>query len=259
MGDLMRGWRAQAAGRQAVRRSRSGYGAARAVGLGLAAVLAMTSAVSVAPSMLVQDAIETLDVPAGMASMTSVTVHAPLGDVTVAEVGDGSQPQVVVDKGWTLAEPTASLVDHGDGSWTLTTECEGANLGRCHAGVDLLVPEGTDVTVIGSLGDVEVRSSGAVDARSSAGNITVQGSPTVVSARTTFGNVRVGSTRAPEAVTVSSTAGDIDILLPRTEAYDVLAETTHGERSVTLPTRSGAPHTVTARSTFGNVDLAPSG
>lgn len=259
MAELLRGWGARAADRQGVRRSRPGYGAARAVGLGLGAVLVSGSAVSMAPSMLVQDATETLEMPAAMASMTSLTVRAPRGDVTVTELGAGGQPQVAVDTWWTLNRPSAALQDHGDGSWTLQAHCEGANLGRCGIGLSVLVPEGTDLTVIGTLGDVAVTSTGAVDVRSTTGNLSVAGAPTVVSATSTFGDVLVDSGVAPRSVTVRSTAGNIDVLLPRSQDYDVLAQTTHGDRSVTLPVRSGAPHTVTARSTFGSLDLAPTG
>lgn len=260
MAELLTGWRERAAARQAVRRSRSGYAALRAVGLGLGAVLLAGSAASVAPSMLIQAHTQPLDVPSSMASMTSLTVTSPRGDVAVAEVGEGGRPQVVIDKGWTLNEPGVGLTDHGDGSWTLSSSCEGGNLGHCWAGVDMLVPEGTDVTVVATFGDVDVRSSGTVDARSTSGDITVEGRPESVAVLTTFGQVLVDSAEhAPGSVEVRTTAGDIDVRLPRSQEYAVLAETTHGERTVTLPTRAGAPHTVTARTTFGNLDVVPAG
>lgn len=260
MPEAMSGWRAGAATRQAVRRSRSGYAALRVLGLGLGGVLVAGAGLSIAPSMLLQDGTEPLDLPASMASMTSLTVRTPVGDVAVAEVGADGRPQVLVDKEWTLTEPGVSLDDHGDGRWTLTTSCEGSNLGRCTAGVDVLVPEGTDVTVVGTFGDVDVRSTGEVDVRSTAGDVVVEGRPEQVSVSTTVGEVLVDTgDHAPETVTVRSTAGNIDVLLPRSQEYDVLAETNHGTRSVTLPTTSGAPHTVTARTTFGHLEIAPSG
>lgn len=259
MAEVLSGWKQRAAARQAVRRSGSGYAALRAVGLGLGAVLATVSAASMAPSMLVQQDSEALAVPPSASAMTSLTIRAPRGDVTVAEAGADGRPQVLFDKRWTLNEPSAELTDNGDGSWSLATECTEPNLGSCEAGLDVLVPAGTDVTVIGSLGDVDVRLTGVVDVRSAAGDITVEGSPTEISATTAMGNIHVESGVAPASVTVRSTAGDIDLLLPRSADYDVLAETDHGDRSVTLPTRSGAPHTVSARTTFGNVDLAPTG
>lgn len=259
MAEVLGGWKERAAARQAVRRSRSGYAALRAVGLGLGVLLATASAASMAPSMLVQKDSEALSVPPSASAMTSLTIRAPRGDVTVAEAGADGRPQVLVEKRWTLNEPSADLTDNGDGSWTLGTDCTEPNLGSCQAGLDVLVPAGTDVTVIGSLGNVEVSSTGAVDARSAAGDVTVEGSPTAISATTAMGDVRVESGVAPASVTVRSTAGDIDVLLPRSADYDVLAETDHGERSVTLPTRRGAPHTVSARTTFGNLDLAPTG
>lgn len=260
MAEVLRGWGRRAAARQTVRRSRPGYGALRAVGLGLSAVLITASAASMAPPMLLQEQTQTLDVPSAMASMSSLTIQAPRGDVSVAEVGAGGAPQVSVDKGWTLNEPGVGLVDHGDGSWTLSSECEDSNLGQCWAGVDVLVPVGTDVTIDATFGDVDVETTGVVDAKSTSGNITVEGRPEQVSAATTFGDVEVDTgDHAPETVEVRSTAGNIDVRLPRSQDYSVLAETTHGERNVTLPTRADAPHTVTARTTFGNVSLTPTG
>ena len=246
--------------RRVVRTSRPGYAALRAVGLALGSVLVVGSAISTTPSMLRQDTLTQHALPG---DLTSLSIKAPRGDVQVSEVGEagkGIEPQAWVATSWTLAEPEVELVDLGEGSWSLSARCIGNNFGSCSADLEVQVPAGAQVEVVGTFGDVDVRTDGAVDVRTTGGDILVDGRPSSVAATTTFGDVSVTvADEAPSAVSVRTTTGDVQVTVPRSGTYEVLAQTAQGERQVSVPTQDGAPHTVTVQTTLGDVTVAPSG
>lgn len=243
--------------RRATRGSRPGYAVARAVGGSLAALLIAGSAVSLVPTTLEQQASEVGSLPE---RITGLVVDSPRGDVVVTEIADGSPqtPSVQLATAWTLNEPQLTVEDD-DGRVTLGTRCPGLNFGRCEADLEVSVPAGIPVRVVTNLGDIHVSSTGVVDARADLGDVQVRGRPTSVTASSDLGDVTLDVAAAPDDVAVTASLGDVRVVLPGGEGYAVDATTDLGDRSVQVPSDPAAPHTVTVRSSLGNVEVVPRG
>lgn len=241
--------------RRAVRGSRPGYAAARAVGGALGGLLVAGSAFSLVPTTLHQEGAGSVTLPG---QLSRLVVEAPSGDVVVTEIAQGStvRPQARLSTGWVFVEPTVAVQDD-DGEVTLSARCSGPNLGRCRTDLEVQVPAGTTVQVVTHWGDIDVTSTGTVDARAGAGHVQVRGRPATVRAESSYGDVAVRAAEAPDDVTVSTDLGDVQITLPGTEEYAVSASTELGDQQVTVQTDPAAPHTVTVRSALGNVTVEP--
>lgn len=241
--------------RRAVRGSRPGYAAARAVGGGLGGLLVAGSAFSLVSTTLHQEGGESAELPE---QITRLVVEAPRGDVDVTEIAAGSaaRPQARLSSDWVFTEPTMTVEDDG-GEVTLTARCQGSNLGRCITDLEVQVPAGTPVLVSTQYGDIDVTSTSTVDARTSAGDVQVRGRPTTVRVETSAGEVTVDAAAAPDDVTVTTSLGDVHLTLPVTEDYAVTTRTNLGEQQVTVPVDPAAPHTVDIRSSVGDITVRP--
>lgn len=239
---------------RAVRGSRRGYTGMRVAGGVITAVLVGGAAVSSIPTMLRQEETMALDLPQ---DLTGIVVRAPRGDVEVRELTDGGTGQVEAELEWALSRPDLGpLTGSDDGTIVVTAPCEGVNFGTCAASFAITVPPGTDVEVIGGFGDVDVDSTGTVEASATGGDLTVSGEPSRVALTSTLGNVTVERLGAPpELVRVDSTLGDVDVTLPAAVSYVVSTATELGDTQVTVDRASDSPYVVDVETTLGSIEV----
>lgn len=234
-----------------VRRARGSYAGLRVVGLVITLVLVLGGAVSAVPTMLTQDGTEQMALPA---SVTTLVVAAPRGDVQVREVLAGESPRLEARARWTLSRPEVVTAQEEDGVVRVDAPCTGGNLGVCS--VDLLawVPAGTDLRIDTGFGDVDLTTSGDVAVTATGGEITVDGSTTNASLSTTLGSIDLQSSEVPDRVRIRSTLGEVEVSVPG-EAYAVSTDTSQGTVRVGVPTDADSPHTLDIETTLGDIDI----
>lgn len=232
--------------------ARSPYPRLRLVGGVVALVLVGGATLGDLPSILEQRGTESAPLPE---SMTRLVLTASRGDVRVSEISAGEQPSVQADSTWTLSRPR--LTTHGAGSSVqVEAPCSGNNLGECHADLTVRVPAGTTLEIESTFGQVHLSSTGEVTARSTVGDILLDGEPERTSLTSTLGDISVTTpSGAPDSIHVRTTVGDVDLLLPSAATYAVAASSVHGLVDVRVPRDLDSPHTVDVETTLGEVDV----
>jgi hypothetical protein len=129
---------------------------------------------------------------------------------------------------------------------------------------------GGDVTVSGIGGNTDLSTGGGnVDASDLGGimNLTTAGGDVTVNdlfsphvrLETGGGNITLVFTRAPTSLGITSSGGDVNVVLPHDSTYRPLTVTTHGgdyTPSPTVLTSSASPNVITVDSGGGNVSIA---
>lgn len=247
-----------------VRSSRPGYAVLRRVGGIIVAVLIGSAAISAVPGMATQEAtgVVTLDQEAlaALERTGTVLVEGDRGDIVVREAAEGQAPGVTTTSRWSFREPDEATLGTTGEELVVSSSCPSGLLGSwgtCSIDVELVVPPGTSVEVRGSLGTVDVETSGEVSARTSLGDIRISGTPEVVHAETSLGGIRVRADEPPALVSVISSLGDVDIQLPGAVPYAVEVETSLGDQDVRVQRDPEARHTVRAETSLGGVRIVP--
>ena len=202
----------------------------------------------------------------------TVDVDVDSGSVAVTGV-DGSTTTVRRTVSWSLRKPKIQERQEGD-RLVVRVDCSFPFGRGCGGHFEITVPRATDLRLHSSAGRVEVRGTdGSVDASSSAGRVsatdiggqatlqssagTVEGSrlrSAVVDAQSSAGSVRLAFATAPERVQASSSAGTVDVVVPRdATAYRVEASTSAGSSDVTVRTDPGSDRQIDAHSSAGSV------
>ena len=128
---------------------------------------------------------------------------------------------------------------------------------------------GGDVTLSGIDGNTDLSTGGGnvnagdlggiVNFTTAGGDVTVNDlfSPHV-KMETGGGNVTMTFTEAPADLDITSSGGDITVLLPHstTTQYAISYQTNGGDYSAPVPTSSSSSHTITVESGGGNVSIA---
>lgn len=209
-------------------------------------------------------------------AVSRVTLDSNAGDVTVAA---GEPGAVTVERriSWTsLRKPTVEETWSGD-TLTVTGRCPRTGLkfglgSDCKMDYVLRVPPGVAVDVRTEAGNVRaVDLTGEVRLTASAGEITAEsisgplyaradsGQITGVGLRSDTtdvaidaGGVELTYAEVPPTVSAVASAGDVVIHLPA-GAYDVTADAASGDERVEVTSDPGAPSSVTARTSAGDV------
>jgi hypothetical protein len=130
--------------------------------------------------------------------------------------------------------------------------------GDCSVSYDLTVPRGMKVMANSSAGRVEVTDlGGTLRLDSSAGKVVGERlrSPIVV-ARSSAGGVALDFATAPRSVRAESSAGSVDIVVPRDDTvYKVSADRSLGEPDVNVNSGPQSDHTIDASTSAGSVDI----
>lgn len=204
------------------------------------------------------------------------------GPVTVTARADGGTTVLVarrVTRGLQRPDLAVATTTAATGGSTLrlTGSCPAFFGLWCEVAYDVAVPPSTvvvvhadrgGVRVTGITGRVEASSSaggvrltdvtGDVDASSSAGSVTATGlRGATVGARSSAGSVRLRFATPPEAVAVRSSAGAVEVVVPRDgTAYKVDASASAGSVDTSqVATDPASSRTITARSSAGSVTV----
>lgn len=190
-------------------------------------------------------------------AVSRVEVEARSGTIQVRPGPDGSSQ---VDR---------FLTWNGDAKPQLTQEVRGDTLhvvatcqdddDRCDTELVLTVPATSAVQADLGAGNVDVTGlSGTLDLTTGAGNVAGTGLVAApVTAKTPAGNVDLAFAAAPPTVDAEATAGNVTVRLPVGPVYEVDATSTAGTERVEVPDTPGAEHTISARSSAGNVSVVP--
>lgn len=262
-----------------VRRSRPGYAALRGVSALVAALMLTGAGLSLVPTMARQEATSTLALadaaPSAVGRVGAVLVEADRGGVVVREARDGEAPSVSTSSRWAFREPELRVGEGPDGQLRVAAPCPTGNWGTCAVDLEVTVPAGTSVEVRGSVGDVDVVSSGDVTVVSGLGDVTVGGDPGRVQVETSLGQIRVvGSPRSveaqaslggvrvlaqdpPDLVTATTSLGDVHVEVPGGVTYAVDVESSQGDQDVRVDRDAASPHLIRARTSLGSIRILP--
>jgi hypothetical protein len=176
---------------------------------------------------------------------------------------------------YALIRPT--VTEHASGgSAAFAYDCASVPAGNCSLNADMTVPNGSDVsvstsggnvTVTGTTGDVTLSTGGGdVTASNAAGDLilrtdggNIKGTAitaTRLSATTGGGDVEIDFTQVPRDITVSTRGGNVIIVVPPgTTHYNVSATTAGGSVSDTVPLNTSSPDKITVTSGGGDIAI----
>lgn len=239
-------------------RARPPYPTLRVVGSVVTLLMVGGTTLGTVPSLLEQRQGQSEELPA---AMTRLVVTSSSGDVQVRELVDGSRtPRVESDARYTLSRPLLEVQESG-GTVSVEAPCSGTNLGVCSADLTVWVPAGTDLEVDSTFGDVRLSSTGTVDARTTTGDVRLEGEPVTATLTSTLGSVDLDVREPPDEVRVRTTLGDVSLRLPGDERYAVTVseDSELGDVDVQVPRDPDSAHTVDVGTTLGSIDVRASG
>jgi DUF4097 and DUF4098 domain-containing protein YvlB len=270
---------------------RAQRGAALAIGGLLALMFSAIAAVQVAGWTV--GAVEKTTHQVIPGPVDKLTVDAGEGDITVVrELTDA--PHVTIDstvKG-SIHAPVLRAVNDA-GTVRIDGNCPEISFGPCRVRVMIRVPLNVevdissasgDVTASGlvgrvkletgsgdvnadglsgpaelhtSSGDVNVRDlSGDVDLRSGSGDINgAQLASADVAADTASGDVELDFRQAPRSVDATTGSGDVDVIVPKGDAYRVEADSGSGEEHPNVNTDTEATRVIRAQTSSGDITV----
>ncbi|MBV6696398.1 hypothetical protein KV557_04575 [Kitasatospora aureofaciens] len=183
-------------------------------------------------------------------SVQELVIEGHTGGVVVT--GGGTAVHVTEDQKYKGGAPRTTH-EVKDGVLRLTYDC-----GSCGVGYSVEVPAGTKVRVSEETGGVRlVGLAGEVDATVQTGGVEATGL-TSPQARLNAGNGGVEATfaAAPTKVEAKASTGGVRLKVPAGEAYAVDAHAKVGGVDVGVPSRAGAPHSITAQADTGGVTVS---
>lgn len=185
-----------------------------------------------------------------------VDVHVGAESVEVREgVGDSTRLDRTIT--WSLRTPTVVQRQVGQ-RLEITSHCP-FSMGRgCSGHVLVVVPPGTEVHASSSAGSVRATGlSGVVELSSSAGSVSGTGLRSAdVTASSSAGSTRLAFVVPPQQVDASSSAGSVEVVVPRgPAAYLVDAGSSAGSSDVAVRTDPASDRTVRAHSSAGSVTV----
>ncbi|MBA2516325.1 MAG: DUF4097 family beta strand repeat protein [Solirubrobacterales bacterium] len=182
-----------------------------------------------------------------------VVIAVGSGDVTVFATGTKREIRVSRESKRFLVGPRITETVRG-GVVRLKSDCPLPLPGPCQTSYRVEVPRGVSLMAKSTAGNVRVEGiRGPIRAESTAGNVDVSGGRSrSVQARSTAGNVAVRLRSRPDRITAKSTAGNVDVQVPH-GTYSIEAATTAGDQSVTgLVDDPDARRRIMAKTTAGN-------
>lgn len=205
----------------------------------------------------------------------AIMVQLASGDVTLRR---GPSGRITVRRylQWSDGKPVIS--ERWDGhTLRLKQVCPtGLFNGNCNVEYILTVPSSVSVTASTESGNITVHgvtgrldlwsasgdlttsgTSGPVSARTSSGNIMMTGARSSdVTARTASGDVELAFSGVPARADGESASGNVMVFVPSPARYDVLADTSAGNRTVTVAQDPASPKVIIANSASGDVTVS---
>jgi hypothetical protein len=204
-------------------------------------------------------------------SLSSLSLDLDNASVEV-DPGPPGQVRVVRVLHWSSFEPRIEETWEGD-TLRIRVHCRVEITWPCRASYRLSIPAQTPLTVKASGGDVMVRdltekidvdlaggnvhlenALGDLGVSSTAGDVWIVDSQSKsVVVKSTAGDAYLGFLRPPTNVDARTTAGNLNIQVPRGAVYSVDAESMAGSRDVSVEQTDSAPHRIRARNTGGDL------
>jgi len=220
--------------------------------LGVVTVVVVAST-SLATSLARTDEVSTTTAEPGLRVLE---VEVDAGTIEVLRGGREIEVVREVSGSWRLPATASERV--GD-RLVLTGTCSRDLLqNRCRTSYTVRVPDDVELVVTTSAGEVLVEGGAApVTATTSAGRVTMtELTSTVVSASASAGQVSLEFTTPPEQVEASTSTGAVEVVVPDDgTTYDVRASSSVGASTVGVPTETGAPRRIVARTSVGAVEV----
>ncbi|MDX2599663.1 DUF4097 family beta strand repeat-containing protein [Streptomyces caniscabiei] len=208
-------------------------------------------------------------------SVRNVELTIDSGDIEVDVVGQGEKPELHKELTRSLRSPDETIKQEGD-TLHVTTRC-GDGVGRCASDYRLTVPADTVINVRTGMGDVSVKGVRAsAEGRTQMGDVHVEhvtgdrlvavsktGDITLrdvkfdtAEATTKLGDVVVEDIDVFKKLTALSKTGDVEVNLPENAGpFAVDADTSIGDRKVTVDQDSSSGTSVDARTKIGDVTV----
>jgi hypothetical protein len=212
--------------------------------------------------------------------------------VVLPELGGGGKTTIDSTAKGSFHAPVLRAVKNG-GEVRMDGNCPYISFGPCQARVVIRVPAATeldihsgsgDLTATGMTGRVKLETGsgdvnadglrGDADLRTGSGNVNVRavegatrmrtGSGDInaedlgaadVLADTSSGDVTLDFRGAPSVVDASTASGDVDVVVPRPDAYRVDADPGSGDQQVAVKTDPDSTRVVRARTSSGDVTV----
>lgn len=184
--------------------------------------------------------------------VSNVRLDNKSGDVTIR--GADGVRQVTVERTIRYVGGKPSLqsvrVDNG------TLRLDGCAAPRCDVDYVVTVPTGTVIEGRMTAGEITLSRLGKVDVETTSGDIRADGISGDVRIQTQNGTVNVALAK-PGNVQTKATNGDVSVSVPAGR-YRVTAETTRGDRNVSVNSDPAGTHQLDVRTTNGDVTVKQS-
>jgi hypothetical protein len=177
------------------------------------------------------------------------------GDIQIAS-GEVSDVQIVERVRHSVGRPKIEETSTRDGV-VLRGKC-GWYASNCSVTFVVTIPRGLAVDAHSSAGDITMTGeAGPVQLSSSAGDISATGLRSDrVEAKSSAGDVRLRFDVPPHTVTAHSSAGDVDVAVPRVAGgYRALASASAGDEAIEVPTDPTSTRVIDATSSAGDVTI----
>ena len=190
--------------------------------------------------------------------VTSVTVAATTGSITVRPGAAGAPVRVTSELSWSFGAAT-SVESVSGGRLDVRAECSNSVVGLCTVGYDITVPPGVTLALGTHTGTIEASGlTGDVRATTHTGSVELSDLRSQhVEASTSTGSVQVTFATAPQSVTADTSTGSVEVALPGGVTYDVSADTSTGSTDVTVPVDPASGRRVRAHTSTGSVEVHP--
>lgn len=198
---------------------------------GVAALMVLAAAVTVAGALAVRDRVET---HALTGPISAVHVSTEVGDIRTRPAGPGEQPRLDRRVQWSFWDP-ATTFRAERGRVEAAVHCPPISL-MCSSDVELIVPPGA-----------------AIEARTGVGDVVVVRADSTVAAEASVGDVEVSLDAAARQVQAVSDTGDVTVRVAPGQSYAVQADTDVGTRELRVASDPASGRVVIARTATGDV------
>lgn len=223
----------------------------------------------------------------GLAAYTETATLTPQAQVLTVSSAEGAirlmaspdgKVHVTAKGHYTLQRPALHTSSTAAGVTVKGGSCSPFGVLVCGQDITVELPAGFRVVAKGSAGDVRATGlTGALQLHSSAGDVRVDGSTgpltisssagdvtatdvhsAQVSASSSAGDVSLAFAAVPDAVTATSSAGDVRVRLPGSAQYQVKARSSSaGDVRVTVARNDASTHVISASTSAGDVIVEP--
>lgn len=205
-------------------------------------------------------------------TISSLNIAIESGDLQILR-SDNNEISVERQLKWAKQKPTYREEWSGE-QLRIKADCP-ENQNNCSVGYVVSVPRHVAVTAQMQVGDINIDGiEGKLHVTTNAGHIDVTETKNTLWARTNAGNItgaRLGGVEAdvqtqaghvdlqfsviPTEVIAKTTDGNVDVKVPHGQAFQVRAQTSTGERVVSVAQDSNAAHRIDAQTRVGSVTV----